>query len=168
VQLATFSGVEQQVRTNQLLESLAAGIGMSGISQLAGWVGMEARVAAPATFDGTPITLAPAPDAASDAATLVVRDQFDRVVSREPVPLGAGTMEWVGVGSDGAPLPSGTYTFQLESLNAGEITSITTVEHYAMVEEARQGAAGIEIVLRDGTGVLAANVAALRRPGNAS
>ena len=77
-------------------------------------------------------------------------------------------MEWVGVGSDGAPLPSGTYTFQLESLNAGEITSITTVEHYAMVEEARQGAAGIEIVLRDGTGVLAANVATLRRPDNAS
>jgi flagellar basal-body rod modification protein FlgD len=164
VQLATFSGVEQQVRTNQLLESLAAGIGMSGISQLAGWVGMEARVSAPAFFDGTPITLAPSPDPASDAATLVVRDQFDRIVSREPMPLGADTIDWAGVGSDGSPLPPGIYSFQLESLNAGEITSTLPVQHYAMVQEARQGAAGIEIVLRGGSSVAAADVAALRRP----
>ncbi|NNF91122.1 MAG: flagellar hook assembly protein FlgD, partial [Boseongicola sp.] len=61
VQLATFSGVEQQVLSNELLETLATGMGLSGMSQLAGWVGMEARVTAPAAFDGTPITLAPDP-----------------------------------------------------------------------------------------------------------
>lgn len=167
VQLATFSGVEQQVRTNQLLESLASGIGMSGISQLAGWVGMEARVAAPAAFDGTPVTLAPDPDPASDAATLVVRDEFDRVVSREAMPMGVETILWAGVGDDGAPLPPGRYTFQLESLNSGEITSIRPVEHYATVDEARQGANGIEVVLRGGTAVPASEVTALRRPAEA-
>lgn len=164
VQLATFSGVEQQVRTNQLLESLAAGIGMSGISQLAGWVGMEVRVAAPAAFDGTPVTLVPSPDPASDAATLVVRDAFDRVVSREAVPLEVDTIQWAGVGDDGAPLPPGLYSFQLESLNGGEVTSTRPVEHYAMVTEARQGANGIEVVVRGGTAVLSADVTALRRP----
>lgn len=164
VQLATFSGVEQQVRTNQLLESLAAGIGMSGMSQLAGWVGMEVRVAAPAAFDGTPVTLAPSPDPASDAATLVVRDAFDRVVSREAVPLEVDTIQWAGVGDDGAPLPPGLYSFQLESLNGGEVTSIRAVEHYAMVTEARQGATGIEVVVRGGTAVPSADVTALRRP----
>lgn len=167
VQLATFSGVEQQVRTNQLLESLASGIGMSGISQLAGWVGMEARVAAPAAFDGTPVTLAPDPDPASDAATLVVRDEFDRVVSREAMPMEVETILWAGVGDDGAPLPPGRYTFQLESLNSGEITSIRPVEHYATVDEARQGANGIEVVLRGGTAVPASEVTALRRPAEA-
>ena len=80
VQLATFSGVEQQVRTNDLLESLANGLGLSGMSQLAGWVGMEARVNAPAVFDVAPITLAPEPDPSSDNAVLVVRDEFGRVV----------------------------------------------------------------------------------------
>lgn len=36
---------------------------------------MEARVEAPAAFDGAPITLAPEPDPASDTAALVVRNQ---------------------------------------------------------------------------------------------
>jgi flagellar basal-body rod modification protein FlgD len=43
VQLATFSGVEQQVKTNDLLQSLAQQMGIMGMSQLAGWVGMEAQ-----------------------------------------------------------------------------------------------------------------------------
>jgi flagellar basal-body rod modification protein FlgD len=164
VQLATFSGVEQQVRTNQLLESLAEGIGMSGLSQLAGWVGMEARVAAPAAFDGTPIMLAPNPDPASDAATLVVRDEFNQVVSRETMPLGVSSIQWAGVGSNGTPLPPGRYTFQLESMNSGEVTGVSPVEHYAMVDEARQGAAGVEVVLRGGSAVLVSDVSALRQP----
>jgi hypothetical protein len=49
-------------------------------------------------------------------------------------------------------------------MNAGEITSTKPVQHYALVQEARQGAAGIEIVLRGGSSVVAADVAALRRP----
>ncbi len=165
VQLATFSGVEQQVRTNDLLESLAAGLGLSGISQLAGWVGMEARVDAPAGFEGRPITLAPVPDPASDAAVLVVRDDLGRIVSREAVPLGADTIDWAGTGSDGAPLPPGLYTFELESLNQGQVTSMRPVEHYAEVREARLGPAGVEIVISGGARVLASDVTALRQPG---
>jgi flagellar basal-body rod modification protein FlgD len=39
VQLATFSGVEQSVKTNQLLESLGQQFGLLGMAQMAGWVG---------------------------------------------------------------------------------------------------------------------------------
>ncbi len=53
-QLATFSGVEQQVRTNTLLESLAAQLGGGGLTQYASWVGMEARVTARAA-DALPL-----------------------------------------------------------------------------------------------------------------
>lgn len=70
-QLATFSGVEQQVKTNQLLESLSAQIGLSGIAQYAGWVGMEARVDAPSMFNSVPITLFPTPAIDADQAILV-------------------------------------------------------------------------------------------------
>ena len=97
---------------------------------------------------------------------LVVRDEFGRVVAREAVPVDATTVDWVGVGGDGNPLQIGLYTFELESLNAGEVTSTTPVEHYAMVTEARQGPTGIEIVLRGGESVLAELVSALRSPAN--
>ena len=74
VQLATFSSVEQQVKTNDLLVSLAAQMGGVGLTQAAQWVGMEARVAAPAVFDGSPITLAPNPVANADQTRLIVKD----------------------------------------------------------------------------------------------
>ena len=164
VQLATFSGVEQQVKTNDLLRDLAAGIGAAGLSQFAGWVGMEARVTAPARFDGAPITLAPAPDPASDAATLVVRDATGREVSREPMPPAAAPVLWAGTGPGGQPLPTGLYTFEVESLNRGEVTSVRPVDHYARVSEVRQGADGVELVLTGGSVVAAATVSALRTP----
>src|SRR5690606_25523957 len=65
-QLATFSGVEQQVKTNTLLESLSTQLGLSGMAQMAAWVGMEARVTAPVLFEGTPLTLYPAPADGTD------------------------------------------------------------------------------------------------------
>ncbi len=164
VQLATFSGVEQQVKTNDLLRDLAAGMGASGLSQFAGWVGMEARVSAPARFDGAPITLAPEPDPASDEAVLVVRDATGREVAREPMPPTSTPVLWAGTGSAGQPLPDGLYTFEVESRNRGEVTSVRPVAHYALVSEARQGTAGVDIVLAGGIVVAADAISALRAP----
>ena len=163
VQLATFSSVEQQVKTNDLLRDLAAGMGASGLSQLAGWVGMEARVAAPALFDGTPVTLVAEPDPASDAATLVVRDEAGREVLREAMPPTGGPLLWAGTRAGGDPLPAGLYTFEVESLNRGEVTGVRPVDHYARITEARQGPDGIELVIEGGATVPSAGVTALRR-----
>ena len=74
VQLATFSGVEQQVLTNDLLRGLAAQNGTAGLAQMANWVGMEARAVGPAYFDGAPITIAPDPANFATSAQLVVKD----------------------------------------------------------------------------------------------
>jgi len=164
VQLATFSGVEQQVRTNELLESLAGGLGASGLSQLAGWVGMEARVKAPLAFGGSPVDIALEPDPGSDRAELIVFDQFDREVGRQEVPLGTDVVEWVGVQQNGQPLPPGTYTLQLASFNQGEITSTNPVAHYARIQEARQGLSGVELVIDGGTVVASDDVSGLRSP----
>ena len=56
-QLATFSGVEQQVRTNELLGSLQDSMALSSMGQIAGWIGMDARAEMPMSFDGEPLTL---------------------------------------------------------------------------------------------------------------
>lgn len=164
VQLATFSGVEQQVRTNDLLESLAGGLGASGIAQLAGWVGMEARSTAPAQFVGAPITLAPEPAAGADSAVLVARNVFGLEVSRQEIPLGQDTIEWAGTAQNATPLPSGQYTFTLESYSAGEVLAVSSVASYARVTEARQGLDRAEIVLEGGIVVRSDDITALREP----
>jgi len=164
VQLATFSGVEQQVKTNELLQSLGSGLGASGLSQLAGWVGMEALVDAPAAFAGAPLTLAPEIAPGADAAELTVTDAYGRVVSREALPLGADRVEWAGTGADGQPLPPGFYSFAVESSSSGQSLGQGAAAHFAPVTEARQGPDGIEIVLPGGLSVPASEVAALRPP----
>ena len=166
VQLATFSGVEQQVRTNDLLENLAGNLGASGLSQLAGWVGMDARVEAPVYFDGTPIDIALEPDPGSDSAQLIVLDTFGTEVARQEVPLGVDQIEWVGVGQSGGPLPEGTYSLQLASINQGEITSTKPVSQYARILEARQGFEDVELVISGGTVVSSESVTGLRTPDN--
>lgn len=164
VQLATFSGVEQQVQTNDLLKSLVGELGASGLSQLAGWVGMEARVDAPVVFDGAPVDIALDPDPGSDDAELIVTDSYGREVARQQVPLGVSMVEWVGIDQTGQPLPPGTYSLQLASINLGEVTSTKPVPQYAQILEARQGLDGIELVISGGSVVSPDNVTGLRTP----
>mgnify|MGYP001825334413 FL=1 len=103
-------------------------------------------------------------DPASDAAFLIVRDEIGAVVSREQLPMSAETVLWGGVGSDGSPLESGLYAFEIESLNNGQVTSTRPMDHYALIREARLGNSGVEIVLSGGIAVASSEVRALRTP----
>ncbi len=162
VQLATFSGVEQQTRTNQLLESLGGQFNILGMAQMAGWVGQQARVDAPVWVDGDPVTLSPNPAAGSDRATLVVKDSRGTVVSRQDIPPTTDPYSWTGLGIDGLPLPQGTYTLALESYRNDELLTQTPVEHYARIIEAQGGATGTNLLLEGGVKVQADKITALR------
>ena len=162
VQLATFSGVEQAVRTNQLLESMQSQFGLLGMAQLAGWVGQEARAAAAVFVDGTPVTLSPDPAAAADRAVLVVSDDQGRVLSREDLPVSAAPYEWTGTDATGTALPQGIYTLTLESYFSDVMLESRPVEYYAQILEARGGVNGTRLVLRGGIEVPAESVTALR------
>ncbi len=164
VQLATFSGVEQQVLTNDLLEGLTGALGATGLAQLAGWVGMEARVEAPVALHGSPVDIVIEPAPGSDAVELIVRDASGREVAREGVPATAGTFAWVGMTATGNPLPDGLYSLELASISQGEVTGTQAVPHYARVTEARQGIDGIELVVSGGSVVASGSVSALREP----
>lgn len=164
VQLATFSGVEQQVRTNQLLADLGAQSSLSNMTQLAGWVGQEARVAAPVWFDGGAVTLAPKPAAMADGATLVVSDANGTVVAREELPLGDAPYLWLGANAAGDPLPKGQYSLQVESRQGDAVLQTDLAESYARITEARRGADGVILVLQGGIEAKATDVTALRMP----
>ncbi len=162
VQLATFSGVEQQTRTNQLLESLGGQFNLLGMAQMAGWVGQQARVDAPVWMDGDPVTLSPNPAVGADRATLVVRDNRGTVVSRQDIPPTTAPFTWTGLAIDGLPLPQGQYTLSLESYRDDEMLTQTPVEHYARIMEAQGGATGTNLLLEGGIKVQADKITALR------
>lgn len=162
VQLATFSGVEQQVRTNQLLVDLQSRFQQSGMAEMAGWIGREARSTAPIRFDGAPVTLTLAPAPGSTDADLVVRDMEGQLIVREAVPANPGPYSWLGGDATGAPLPPGSYKLSLESRNGENVLSTAEVEHYARVLEVQTGPDGATLVLEGGAEVQASKVTALR------
>ncbi|MEZ5796997.1 MAG: flagellar hook capping FlgD N-terminal domain-containing protein [Paracoccaceae bacterium] len=164
VQLATFSGVEQQVRTNQLLDAMATQFSLMGMTQLAGWVGQEARAAALVWYSGTPVTLSPNPVATADRVVLVVKDTQGNTVSREALPVSAEPYEWLGGDATGDPLPEGEYSLSLESWRDDELLTTDPVEYYGRVVEARGGAGGVRLVLAGGIEVAATEITALRVP----
>ncbi|WP_372838802.1 flagellar hook capping FlgD N-terminal domain-containing protein [Phaeovulum sp.] len=164
VQLATFSGVEQQVKSNQLLESLSAQMGLLGMAQFASWVGMEARTAAPVQFDGaTPVTLSPNPPAKADRTILVTLNSIGQEVARTEIAVSSDPINWTGQDSTGDAFMPGQYSFYLESYDAsGTMISNDMVEVYSRITEARGGANGTTLVLAGGATVGADEITALR------
>jgi len=163
-QLATFSGVEQQTRTNQLLEGLSSQFGMMGMAQLAGWVGQEARAAVPVYLGDAPVTLSPSPAATADRAVLVVTDSRGNLVSREDVPVSDAPYLWLGADAKGDPLPRGTYGLTLESYAGDTLVSTNPVQSYARILEAQSGPTGTTLLLAGGVKVAATDITALRVP----
>jgi len=167
VQLATFSGVEQQVRTNDLLASLGQQLGGTGLAQLAGWVGMEGRVAAPANFTGSPITVYPVTVGGADSAKLIVTDRFGSKVSQQDIDANATSMDWAGVDANGQPLPPGSYTFSVESYAAGKLISTDQAEIYSPISEVKLGGGGgVMVVVDGGFEVSSDAISALRSAGS--
>ena len=91
-QLATFSGVEQQVRANDRLDAIIEVLG-GGAAGLAEWIGREVRAPGKAAFEGEPVEVGFAPVEGADKAWLVVRNDFDQVVARLPVDPAADTVD---------------------------------------------------------------------------
>lgn len=138
VQLATFSGVEQQILTNQLLSQLA--LSSSGeLDQYAGWIGREVRTPAPVLFDQSPLTLDVQASAGADDMILIAYDARGNVVSRESIGSRDGEIDWLGRDVAGNSLPSGKYHFRVESLRDGEVINVSHAEAYSRVT-------GVEVV----------------------
>lgn len=169
-QLAQFSMVEQQVQTNELLQSLSAALQTATATQtsvgaLSGWIGMEALSYAPAHFDGTPVTVAPAPLTAADAAYLVVYDANGTEVQRQSIPVSPDAVQWHGVaGLNGSTFPEGNYTFEVESFQQGELLLAERAQTYGRVTEARIEEGRTILILEGGLAVLADDVTGLREP----
>jgi flagellar basal-body rod modification protein FlgD len=161
-QLATFSGVEQQVKTNDLLESLGLQMGIMGMAQLASWIGLEARATAPAYFDGGPISISPTPAVGADRAFLVVHNDNGTEVHRQEFVPSTDEIQWAGVGADGAPFANGLYSFTVESYAGEALLGTSKAEVYSEVVEAKSLNGSTVLVLEGGVEIEATSVSGLR------
>ncbi|MBC7477376.1 MAG: flagellar hook assembly protein FlgD [Pseudorhodobacter sp.] len=164
-QLATFSAVEQQTKTNDLLTQQLAQNTQSSMAQMVGWVGKEARVAAPVHFDGTtPVVLSPNPSEFADRTVLVVTNAQGNAVARTGIPVSSADYEWLGLNEDGNPLAEGIYTVSLESYQGDKLLGTTATEHFGVVNEIRSTGSGTSALFDGGVEVSTALISALRQP----
>lgn len=163
VQLATFSGVEQQAYTNKLLEQMTQGAAGS-LNEAAGWIGREARTTAPVWFGSDPLDMTIQPDPAADSVVLVTLTGSGREITREEIGPGAGQVEWFGRDAAGNKLPDGQYQFRVESLRDGEKIGDSKVGVYTMITEAQRSNAGIQLVFKGGGTAMADQIDAIRAP----
>lgn len=162
VQLATFSGVEQQVKTNDLLRSLTENNAKSGLAELSGWIGREVPAAGAVEFDGsTPLTIVPAVNSKATRSVIEVRSG-DAVVQRFDVPTDGKPIQWDGLTDGGTAFGSGTYKFL--TYNYNDTTHLTTsaTPVYQTVTEVRTNDRGGQLVLKGGNVIEASTVTALR------
>lgn len=168
VQLATFSGVEQQVRTNDLLSALVDGASGGQLGELSGWIGREVRTTSPVWYSGQPLTLTIDPAAEADDAILVTLDAQGREISRERIGGGSGEVDWQGRDGTGRPLASGLYQFRLESLRDGEVVATSDVPAWTTVTGAELSSTGPLLLLPGDNSVAVDQVTAIRDPGSPS
>jgi flagellar basal-body rod modification protein FlgD len=161
-QLASFSGVEQQVRANDRLEDILAALSGGTAAGLAEWIGREVRVPAKAAFAGEPVEVGATPVAEADRAVLVVRNDFDQVVARRTVEAGAETVTWDGLDDMGNPAPHGRYGFSLESYQGETLLDSHTGSVFTTVREVRIVDGGPVLVVDSGEQVPLDDVAGVR------
>jgi flagellar basal-body rod modification protein FlgD len=161
-QLATFSGVEQQIRTNDRLEAIFEALGGGTSAGLAAWIGREVRAPAKAGFSGVPVEIETTPLADADAATLVVTNDFGQVVARRTADPRAATLSWDGRDELGQGLPYGQYSFAVERYRDGALVATDPGEVFGAVTEVRIEDGAQVLVLEGGAKVPLETVTALR------
>ena len=129
-QLVQFTGVEQQLKTNEFLESLLQTTQSSGKTDAVSYIGREITAAGTtAELKNGGATWAFNADAQVANATVTIKNANGRVVYTEAGSLdkGPGNFLWTGKGSDGNTQPDGTYTIEIKGTNlSGNTIKVST------------------------------------------
>lgn len=135
-QLVSFSSVEQQIASNQNLESLLVIQSAAAQGAAIGFMGRMATVNSPQTAltGGQAEWGYTLPDQAAESQ-LVIRDATGRVVARLEGETGPGrhTLAWDGTDGSGNSLADGLYSLTVDATNANGETMSSTVSSTSRV-----------------------------------
>ncbi|MFW2545328.1 flagellar hook capping FlgD N-terminal domain-containing protein [Primorskyibacter sp. 2E107] len=163
-QLATFSSVEQQIQTNNLLKDMGEKLAGNALQQASGWIGKEALTRSPVLFSDSPIAIrADYADNATRAKLLVQNSAGDTVQTFELDDLPEDIM-WTGADADGNLLPVDIYSFKIEHYVGDEMIEVTTPQAYSRITEVRTQGDDVLVRLSDGTEVPPSLIDGLRSP----
>ena len=128
-QLVQFSGVEQQLKTNQFLEAMMTSTQNANNSQAVSYIGkiVTAEGSKTELVEGKATWHFATAKAASITAT--VRDKDGNVVYTKTgtVKQGESVFTWDGIGSDGRKKPEGSYSVTIEGRDAdGKLVDVAT------------------------------------------
>lgn len=129
-QLVQFTGVEQQLKTNEFLEALLLNTQTSYRADAVSYIGKEVTASGETAElkDGGAYWAYNA-EANVANATVTIKNAAGQVVYTETGSLnkGAGNFLWDGVGSDGSTKPDGIYTIEIKGTNlAGNEVKVST------------------------------------------
>lgn len=120
-QLVQFSGVEQQIRSNQQLETLISATRSSAGASLSGYLGQQAEIASDtAQYSGEPISFLYSMPQDAASADLTILDSSGRAVFTAEGATEAGRhgFTWNGQISSGADARPGIYTLKITAKSA--------------------------------------------------
>lgn len=166
-QLVNFSSVEQEIRSNENLESLITIQAAAAQGAAVGFIGREATVASPQGVlrDGNAEWTYILPEN-SQGTLLTVKDANGRTVATIEGEVGAGThtLQWDGQDLSGNVLEDGAYTLEVSAVNEDGLpmqADILTTARVTGVDFS-----GSEVVVEmDGLAVRLSSVRSLRAAG---
>ena len=165
-QLASFSGLEQQIETNKLLEEMVGASGVSELENATQWIGKE--VDAPSgevTFLGKPIEMRiPASEKGAPSEIVMRNNTTGAIVHQASLVEGQTSHIFDGKREDGTFLPNGKYEVTINYVNDdGDISSQDPIIN-AKVNEARLIEGSLKLVLDNGALIDTASIKAVREP----
>jgi flagellar basal-body rod modification protein FlgD len=130
-QLVQFTGVEQQLKTNEFLEALMLSGQNTSKSDAVSYIGKEVTSSGrTGELTGTNAAFwAFSADANAANATITIKDATGQTVysSTGPLQAGPGTFRWDGKGTDGSTKPNGIYSIDIKGKDAnGKDVKIST------------------------------------------
>lgn len=150
-QLATFSNVEQQIKTGEKLERIVQQLSGSLFNDAASIVGRRAGIVVDhVDFSGSPVELQASLPEGAEHGVVSVKDADGSVVARIPV-SGNGSVEWDGRTVKGTIATPGTYGVSVQAVQGdGEFGELGELRANRLITAVELTGEGIRLVADDG------------------